>query len=84
MRALYEVLSFQLQLDGCKHEVMIAASTWVRTFVCFVYAGLEALGCPDEVYLVVYLPIRGTGCCPRQLVGMESAGKGESVALCKL
>ena len=53
---------------------MIAANvgTWERPCVCFVY-------------LVVNLPIRGIpGCCPRQLVGVESAGKGESVALCEL
>ena len=44
------------------------------------------LGCQDKVYnLVVNLPIRGIpGCCPRQLVGVESVGKGESVALCEL
>ena len=31
------------------------------------------------------LPITGIpGCCPRQLVGVESVGKGESVALCEL
>ena len=31
------------------------------------------------------LPIRRIpGCCHRQLVGVESVGKGESVALCKL
>ena len=24
------------------------------------------------------------GCCPKQLVGVESVGKGESVALCEL
>ena len=50
-KALREVLGFQLQLGGCKHEVMIAASvgTWKRSCVCFVGAGLEALGCQDEV-----------------------------------
>ena len=43
------------------------------------------LGCQDEVYLVVNLPIRRIpGCCHRQLVGLESVGKGESVALCEL
>ena len=51
--------------------------------VCFIDAGLEVFGCQDEVYLVVNLPVRGIpGCCPRQLVGMDSVGKGESVALC--
>ena len=70
-----EVLEFQPQLDGYKHEVMTAANvcTWERSCVCFVDAGLEALGCQDEVYLVVNLPIWGIpGYCPRQLVGMES------------
>ena len=43
------------------------------------------LGYQDEVYLVVNLPIRGMpGCCPRQLVGVESVGKDESVVLCNL
>ena len=43
------------------------------------------LGCQDEVYLVVNLPIRRIpGCCHRQLVGVESVGKGESVTLCEL
>ena len=43
------------------------------------------LGCQDEVYLVVNLPIRGIpGCCLRQLVGVESVDKGDSVALCEL
>ena len=52
---------------------------------CFVDAGLEVLGCQDEVCLVVILPSRGIpGFCPRQLVGVESVGKGESVALCQL
>ena len=63
---------------------MIAANvgTWERPCVCFVDAGLEALGYLDEVYLVVNQPIRGMlGCCPRQLLGVESVGKVESVAL---
>ena len=71
-RALCKALVFQLRLDGCKHEVMIAANvdTWERPRVCFVDAGLEALGCQDEGYLVVYPPIRGMpGCCPRQRLG---------------
>ena len=66
---------------------MIAAKvgTSERPCVCFVDAGLEALGCQDEVYLVVNLPIWGMrGCCPRQPVGVDSVGKDESVALCKL
>ena len=43
------------------------------------------LGCQDEVYLVVNLPIRGMpGCCSRKFVGVQSVGKGESVALCEL
>ena len=67
--------------------VMITANvgTWEKLCVCFVDSGLEVLGCQDKVYLVVNLPNRGIlGCCPRQLVGMESVGKGESVALCEL
>ena len=86
-RAPREALDFQLQLDVCKHEGMIAANigTWERPCVCFFYVGLEALGCQDEVYLVVNLPIRGMpGCCPRQLVVVGKVGKCESVALCKL
>ena len=66
---------------------MIAANvgTWERSCVYFVEAGLEALGCQDEVYLIVNLPIRGMpGCHPRQLVEMQSVGKGESVALLEL
>ena len=60
-------------------------STWERPCVCFVDAGLEALGCQDEVYLVVNLPIRDmSGCSPKQLVEVESVGKSESVALCEL
>ena len=50
--------------------------------VCIVDAGLEALGCQDEVYLAVNLPIRGMPCCcPGQPVGVQSVGKGELVAL---
>ena len=61
------------------------AGTWERPRSCSVDTGLEALGCQDEVYLVVSLPIRGMpGCCPRQCVGVESVGKGESMALCRL
>ena len=55
-------------------------ASWKRSCVCFVDAGLAALGCQDEVYLVVNLPIRGMpGFCPRQLMGMGSVGKGELV-----
>ena len=57
---------------------MIAAnvSTWEGLYVCFVDAGLEALGCQDEVCLVVNLPIRDmSGCHPRQYVGVDRAGK---------
>ena len=50
-----------------------------------VDAGLGCVGYQDEVYLIVNLPIRGTpGCCPEQLAGVKSVGKGESVALQKL
>ena len=50
-RAPREALGFQFQLDGCKNEVMIAADVGAleRACVCFVDAGLEALGCQDEV-----------------------------------
>ena len=62
------MFGFQLQLDGCKHEVMIATDvgTWERPCVCFVDARREALGYQDEGYLVVNLPIWGKpGCNPR-------------------
>ena len=65
---------------------MITASVgiWERSCVCFVDAGLEALRCQDEVYLVVNLPIRGMpGCCPGHLVGVEGVVMGESVDLCE-
>ena len=86
-RAPREALCFQHQLGGCKNKVRIAANvgTWERSCVCFVDARLEAFGCQNEGNLDVYLPIRGMpDCYPGQLVGMESVGKGESVALCKL
>ena len=63
---------------------MIAAnvSTWEGPCLGFVDTGLEVLGCKDEVYLVVNLPIRCIpDCHHRQLVEVESVGKGESVAL---
>ena len=87
MKAFHEVLGFQLQLDGCQHEIMIVAivGTLERPCVCFAHAGVEALGCQDEVYLVVNLPMRGMPrCCPGQHVGVDSVCNGESVALCKL
>ena len=64
-RTLLEALRFQLQLDGCRHEVTIASSvsTWERSCVCFVDAGLETLVCQDEIYLVVKLPIMGMPGC---------------------
>ena len=74
MRTLHEALGFQLQLDACKHEVMIAASvgTWKGSCFCFVDVGLEALRCWDEAYLVVKLLARVMpGGCSRQLVGMK-------------
>ena len=89
-RTLREALGFQLQLDGCKREVMSTANVciWERPFVCFVDAALEAFGCQDQVYksiMVVNLPIRVMpGCCPRQLVGVQRVGKGERMALCEL
>ena len=85
MMTLVEALGFQLQLN-CKHEVMIVANvgTWKLFSVRFVDAGLEAEGCQDEVCLVVSLPIRFMpGCCPIQLMGVDSVGKGESVSLCE-
>ena len=84
---LHESLGFQLQVDGCKHEVIIATSVgpWERSCVCCVDPGLEAFGCQDEVYPVLNLSIRGmSGCYPRQFVGVETVGKDESVALCEL
>ena len=66
---------------------MIAAHVgiWERLCVCFVDAELEALGCHDEVYLLVNLPFRGMpGCCHAPPVGVGSVVKGESMALCKL
>ena len=77
-------LCFQLQLDGCKHEVMIVAyvDAWARSCAYFIDAGLEALGCQDEVYLAVSMPIRGVPrCCCRQLVGIECVSKDKSVVL---
>ena len=65
--------------------VAVNVGTWKRPCACFVDVGLEALGCQDDVYLVVNLPVRGMpGCCPRELVGLESVGNCESVALCEL
>ena len=66
---------------------MITANTGIqeRPCVCFVDAGLEVLGYQDKVCLVVNLPIKGMpGCCPKQLVEVETVGKGGSVALCEL
>ena len=66
-RTLREALGFQLQLDGYKHKVMVAANvgTWKKYCVCFVDARHEALGCQNEVYLIVNLPTRGMpGYCP--------------------
>ena len=66
---------------------MIAANvgTSERSRVRFVNAGLEALRCQDEGYLVGNLPIMGMpGCCPRQIGRVKSVDKDESVALCEL
>ena len=77
---LREALGSQLQFNGCKHEVIIAANVgpWERSCVCFVDAGLEASGQSGCRYLVVNLPIRDMpGCCPRQRlasVSRESVG----------
>ena len=61
---------------------MTAASVgiWEMPCVCFLDVELAALGCQDEVSLVVSLP----GCFPRRLVRVENVGKGESVALGEL
>ena len=79
---LREALGSQLQFNGCKHEVIIAANVgpWERSCVCFVDAGLEALGRQVEVYLVENLPIRSIlGCSPRQLIGVKRVGKDGSL-----
>ena len=64
-------------------NLMILAAnvgTWRRPCVCFVDGRLEAFGCQEEVYLVVNLSIRGMpGCYPRQLLGVESVSKGDSL-----
>ena len=66
--------------------IAVNVDTREKSCVCFIDAGLEALWCQDEVCLIANLPIRGMpSCCPRQLVGMGSVGKGELVvALYKL
>ena len=61
---------------------MIVANvgTSERSRIRFVGAGLEALRCQDEGYLVVNLPIMGMpGSYPRQLVRVESVGMGDSL-----
>ena len=49
-RTLLEALRFQLQLDGCRHEVTIASSvsTWERSCVCFADAGLKVSGVSER------------------------------------
>ena len=45
-------------------------------------SGAFTIGCQDEVYLAVNMPIRGVPrCCCRQLVGIESVSKDKSVVL---
>ena len=83
---LREALGFQLLLDGCKHEVMIAANvgTWERPCVWFLMPDLKRWVVIMKSIWLSTCPIRAMpGCCPRQLVGVESVGKGESVAVCK-
>ena len=66
---------------------MIAANagTWERPCVCLVYAGHKVLGVRKKLYLILNLPIRGMpGCCPGQLVGVESVGKVDSMTFCEL
>ena len=58
---------------------MIAATVSIRerSCVCFVDAGLEALGCQDDAYLVMNLPIKGM-----PAYGEEECWQG--LALCEL
>ena len=53
------MLGFQLQFEGCHHEVMIAADVSARECPHFylINAGLEALWSQHEVNLIVNLPI---------------------------
>ena len=65
--------------------IAVNVDPWERSHVSFVDAGVEALRRRDEAYLVVNLPTRGIpGCCSKQLVGVESVGRGESVDLCEV
>ena len=74
MRKLFVMhLVFQLQLDGCEHEVMVAANVgpWEISCVSFVDAGdLKRWGVTmKSVWFELAQPTRGVpGCCPRQLV----------------
>lgn len=56
---LRAMLSFQLQLEVCHHNLKIAADFCARECSCFrvADAGLEALQNENEVNLVVDLPI---------------------------
>ena len=52
-------LGFQLQFEGCHHEVMITANVGTRECPHFylIDAGLEVLQSQNEVSLIVNLPI---------------------------
>ena len=53
--------------------------------LAFVNALREALGCQEEVYLVVNLPSSGmSGTSPAKLWGVESVRKGELLAVSEL
>lgn len=54
---LRAMLSFQLQLEGCHHKVMIAANVCSKgcPYFRFADAGLEALQNQNEVGLIVDL-----------------------------
>ena len=84
MRGLFvKCLVFSFNLIVVRRLIIAAnIGTWEGPCVCFVNAELEVLGCWDKVYLVVNLAVGGIPyCCPRQIVEVESVGKGESVAL---
>ena len=87
MRGLFvKCLVFSFNLIVVRRLIIAAnIGTWEGPCVCFVNAELEVLGCWDKVYLVVNLAVGGIPyCCPRQIVEVESVGKGECVVLCEL
>ena len=79
------VFNFNLMIVSKRSKVAANVNIWERSCVRFVDAGLEVLGCQDEVYVVVNLPVRGMPrCCLRQLVGVKNVGKGGLVSLSQL